>query len=90
MKSQAKNLIEGLEKLPFQLQVRYTDAKGGQYLRVITMDRPVTKDRHFAEQSKYSLSKVINCITQYYLEQINKLTHHNNYQLHCNPINSSS
>ena len=47
------NTIEGLERLPFQLQVQYTDVKGAQYLRVITLDKPVTRDRKFAEQREF-------------------------------------
>ncbi|XP_033629430.1 circularly permutated Ras protein 1-like [Asterias rubens] len=44
-----KSMIEGLESLPFQLHIWYTGRDGAQNLRVITMERPITKDRHFAE-----------------------------------------
>ncbi|XP_071942293.1 circularly permutated Ras protein 1-like isoform X2 [Antedon mediterranea] len=47
----ATSAIEGLERLPFQLQIRYTTRTGSECLRIITMDRPVTKDRQFAEQN---------------------------------------
>ncbi|XP_022093935.1 circularly permutated Ras protein 1-like isoform X2 [Acanthaster planci] len=46
-----KSMIEGMERLPFQLQIYFTGRDGAQNLRVITMDRPITKDRHFAEQN---------------------------------------
>ncbi|XP_033101854.1 circularly permutated Ras protein 1-like [Anneissia japonica] len=34
-----------------KLQIRYTTRTGAECLRIITMDRPVTKDRQFAEQN---------------------------------------
>ena len=46
------SLIEGMERLPFQLHIWFMGRDGAQNLRVVTMDRPVTKDRQFAEQSK--------------------------------------
>eukprot|EP00057_Strongylocentrotus_purpuratus_P022756 XP_011677230.1 PREDICTED: circularly permutated Ras protein 1 isoform X3 [Strongylocentrotus purpuratus] len=49
--SVAQTMIEGLEKLPFQVQIRYTGRDGLDYQRILTMDRPVTKDRKFAEQN---------------------------------------
>ncbi|XP_041452537.1 circularly permutated Ras protein 1-like isoform X2 [Lytechinus variegatus] len=49
--SVAQTMIEGLERLPFQVQIRYTGRDGLDYQRILTMDRPVTKDRKFAEQN---------------------------------------
>ncbi|XP_071492919.1 circularly permutated Ras protein 1-like [Diadema antillarum] len=46
-----QTMIDGLERLPFQVQIRYTGRDGLDYLRILTMDRPVTKDRKFAEQN---------------------------------------
>ncbi|KAJ8032397.1 Circularly permutated Ras protein 1 [Holothuria leucospilota] len=46
-----QSMINGIEELPFQVQISYTGRDGGQYIRVITMNRPVTKDREFAEQN---------------------------------------
>lgn len=54
--SVSQTMIEGLEKLPFQVQIRYTGRDGLDYQRILTMDRPVTKDRKFAEQSERSNS----------------------------------
>ncbi|XP_038073703.1 circularly permutated Ras protein 1-like isoform X2 [Patiria miniata] len=46
-----KSMIEGMERLPFQLQIWFMGRNGAQNLRVITMDRPITKDRHFTEMN---------------------------------------
>lgn len=48
--SQQKDRAEGIEKLPFQLQIKYTDTEGAKALRVITKMRPVTRNRTEAER----------------------------------------
>ncbi|XP_071854756.1 circularly permutated Ras protein 1-like isoform X4 [Apostichopus japonicus] len=45
------SMINGLEELPFQVQISFTGRDGGQYLRLITMNKPVTRNREFAEQN---------------------------------------
>jgi len=47
------------DELPFQLQIRYTDAEGMKALRVLTQTRPVTHDRNLAEDSEYILTESI-------------------------------
>ena len=42
-------LIDGMECLPFQLQISYNNLDGAQCNRVITRTKPVTKDRQVAE-----------------------------------------
>lgn len=42
-------LIDGMECLPFQLQISYNNLDGAQCNRVITQSKPVTKDRQVAE-----------------------------------------
>lgn len=43
--------------IPFQLQLSYEAKNGSKVIRVITQQRPYTKDRKTAEKSKYS-----NCL----------------------------
>lgn len=43
---------KGPDKLPFQLQIQYTDTDGAKALRVLTQAKPVTWDRKIAENSK--------------------------------------
>lgn len=40
---------KGPDKLPFQLQIQYTDTDGAKALRVLTQVKPVTWDRKIAE-----------------------------------------
>ena len=48
-------LIDGMECLPFQLQISYNNLDGAQCNRVITQSKPVTKDRQVAEAGSYNL-----------------------------------
>ena len=55
-------LIDGMECLPFQLQITYNNLEGAQCNRVITQSKPITKDRQVAEAgstSNYSDTLVI-------------------------------
>ncbi|XP_070541916.1 circularly permutated Ras protein 1-like [Ptychodera flava] len=40
-----QSALEGIDKLPFQLEIQYTSRDEAECLRVITQDRPVTNDR---------------------------------------------
>ena len=47
-------LIDGMECLPFQLQISYNNLEGAQCNRVITQSKPITKDRKVAEAGNTS------------------------------------
>ncbi|CAH1778659.1 unnamed protein product [Owenia fusiformis] len=49
--NQSAVLDDDLTELPFQLQINYTDTNGAQALRVLSMVKPVTKDRNVAEKN---------------------------------------
>lgn len=40
------------KELPFQLQIVYTDTEGAKALRVMTLTKPITRDRRKAEKSR--------------------------------------
>jgi len=42
-------------ELPFQVQITYADLDGAEAVRVLTQTQPVTRDRHQAETSRFSL-----------------------------------
>ncbi|XP_006823568.1 uncharacterized protein LOC102803945 [Saccoglossus kowalevskii] len=46
-----QSALQGVERLPFQLQIQYTSRDEAQCLRVITQDRPVTNDRDLVEDN---------------------------------------
>jgi hypothetical protein len=49
-KDQLKNLLKGVSKLPFQVQIHFTKLNGAKCVRVISKAKEITKDRDVAEQ----------------------------------------
>ena len=58
-------LIDGMECLPFQLQISYNNLDGAQCNRVITQSKPVTKDRQVAEAGDTCDSLTYNKMIMY-------------------------
>ena len=54
-------LIDGIEYLPFQIQISYNNLEGARYNKVITHVKPVTKDKEVAEAGNTPVSLYV-CI----------------------------